>query len=134
MSSIIFTFFKIFSGCQRGRHTVLYLSCYILNDVFYVFHLCEPFDVGAGEEEPVLYVAEYGVCEGLCDAVFRFCRIAYGDATVAVGWGNAALLFHALKERGVHGASRHTDRALNDTEIFFLCVQKDILIGLRGVA
>ena len=79
MSSVIFTFFKIFSGCQKGRHTVLYLSCYILNDVFYVFHLCEPFDVGAGEEEPVLYVAEYGVCEGLCDAVFRFGRIAYGD-------------------------------------------------------
>ena len=65
-------------------HTVLYLSCYIPNNVSYVFHLCEPFDVSAGEEEAVLYVAEYGVCESLCDAVFRFYRIAYGDAAVAV--------------------------------------------------
>ena len=73
MSSAIFTFFKNFSKRTKGPGglpseaqyfgpTGLQLSCYVPNDVCYVFHFCEAFDVGAGEEESMLYVTEYGVC------------------------------------------------------------------------
>ena len=113
---------------------LLYFSCYILNDVFYMFHLCEAFDVGTGEEETMLDVTEYSVCEGLCDAVFRFCRITYRDAAVTVRRGDTAFLLHPLEEWCIDRSSRHADGALNDAEIFRLRMQEYILIGLGGIA